>query len=127
MVWNVLCIIGILLIINGLLMIQQGKVLSDVRTAMGRTEDIVCGTAKGFLFLTSTDVMFGVNSRGFIEKAYKIKSGYLRKTKAESLSVEGEKLEGLNTKELFLKSTEQKACALAIRQYRNLTAKKKKM
>lgn len=126
MVWNALCVIGVLLIINGLLMIQQGRILSNVRTSMGNSEEIVCGTTKGLLFLTSTDIMLGVDRKGFIKKAFKIRSGYLRKTKAEALSIEGKKVEELKVNELFQKSGEQKACALAMKQYRNQKAGRRK-
>lgn len=126
MLWNVICIIGILLIVNGLFMIQQGKVLSDVRKSIGEVEDIVSGTAKGLLFLTSTDIMLAVDERGFVKKAFKIKSGYLRITQADSLEFEDRKVDSLVNDDILLKKNEQRACDLAVKKYQQLKNKRKR-
>ncbi|MCI8991936.1 MAG: hypothetical protein HFG80_04270 [Eubacterium sp.] len=117
MLWNIIILIGALFIVNGIVSTCHTRVVEKVRKQMPEQTEIYCGGAKGLLFITSTDVMLAVKKNGCIAKAFCIKSGWLRKSKAEELAIEGWNMNRLRNEIPSLQEKQQKACRMAFRHY----------
>lgn len=124
MLWNILVVIGVMFIINGITMTKHTKALETLRENIGKNADIYSGTQKGLLFMTSTDVMLDIGSNGVIKKAFGIKSGWLRKTMSEELPLNGVRISNLLSHKDELSTAEHKACRMAARQYEIRNRKK---
>lgn len=114
MLWNILLAIGILLVINGVVLTHQGLVVEKVRAAISPFGEIVIGSHKGLLFLTTTAVMMAVSPKGIIKKAKVIRSGYLRRTRSIDLPVEGRNLLMLSPEDVAGDVGLLKACKSAL-------------
>ena len=117
MITTIFLILGILFILNGIASMGNSRVVEKVRGQMPRDCDIFFGGAKGLLLLSSTDALVAVRKNGKIAKAYCIKSGWLRRSKANDLHLDGYKMEKISDHMGEMKGQEQKACSLALRQY----------
>lgn len=117
MLWNILLAIGALLVINGVVLTQQGMVVEKARSYLSRYGDIVTGSHKNFLFLNTTSVMVAVNSRGVITKAKAMRSGYLRPTRTLDLPLAGRNLLELHPEDVVRDDSMARACRAASLQY----------
>ena len=117
MVWNLIILIGALFIVNGLFSMGHSRTVENVRKQMPKKTEIYYGGSRGLLFMPSTDVMLAVQSNGNILKAFSIKSGWLRLSRAEELKISGCKMQSLEKYIDELLPAQQKACKMAVRQY----------
>lgn len=118
MVTGIIMIIGVLFIMNGVTSMGHSRVVERIRRQIPQTCEVIAGGNPGLLMLTSTNVMVGVRSSGRIAKAFSIRSGWLRRSKAEELPLDGLKVEELQEHVESLKPAEQKACMMILRTYR---------
>ncbi len=124
MLWNVLMVLGVLFIINGMTISRHTRALEMIRKKMGKNTEIYSGMHKGLFFLSSTDVMLDVGSNGAVRKAFGIKSGWLRKTTFEEIALGGINIAKLDNHMESLSPAEKKACMMAARQYEIRNRKK---
>lgn len=117
MIWNLMIIIGILFVINGFVSMGHSRAVEKVRGQMPDRAEIYYGGAKGLLFFSSTDVLLAVKNNGSILKAFSIKSGWLRRSRAEELALKGCQIQSLAKEIPALQPAQQKACIMASRQY----------
>ncbi len=117
MVWNLIILIGVLFIINGLFSMGHSRTVENVKKQMPKKTEIYYGGSRGLLFMPSTDVMLAVQNNGNILKAFSIKSGWLRLSKAEELKLSGCRIQSLEQHVNDLPLAQQKACKMAVRQY----------
>lgn len=117
MLWNILLAIGALLVINGVILTQQGVVVGRVRDCLSRYGDIVTGSHRHPLFLNTTSVMMAVNSLGVITKANALRSGYLRPTRTMELPIAGRNLRELYPEDVVTDYSVVKACRAAASRY----------
>lgn len=117
MIPTVFMVLGIVFVLNGISTMRNSKVVENVRAQMPADCEIFYGGSKGLLFLTSTDALVSVQKNGIINKAFCIKSGWLRKSKAENLHFDGYRMEKISDHIGELKGPEQKACSMALHQY----------
>lgn len=117
MIWNLIILIGVLFIVNGLFSMRHSKIVESVKKKMPKKTQIYYGGTKGMLFMPSTDVMLAVQNNGCILKAFTIKSGWLRLSRSEELKLAGCKMQSLEKSIEKLHPAQQKACRMALRQY----------
>ncbi len=118
MVTGIIMLIGVLFILNGITSMGNAKVVSRTREMIPAGCEVFAGGSPGLLMLTSTNIMVGVRPSGRVAKAFVIRSGWLRRSKAEELPVEGCRFDQLQSRMEDRKPAEQKACMMALRNYR---------
>ena len=117
MVWNLIILIGVLFIVNGIFSMGHSRTVENVRKQMPGKTEIYYGGSRGMLFMPSTDVMLAVQKNGNILKAFSIKSGWLRISRAEELDLCGQGILSLENHIGNLNPAQQRACKMAVRQY----------
>ena len=118
MVTGIIMLIGVLFILNGLTSIGNSKVVARTRGQIPANCKVYAGGNPGLLMLTSTNLMVGVRPSGRIAKAFVIRSGWLRRSRAEELPLEGCRMDQLQEKMEGRKQSEQRACLMVLRNYR---------
>lgn len=118
MLTGIIMLIGILFILNGITSIGNTRVVTRTRAMFPNGCEILAGGSPGLLMLTSTNMMIGIRPSGRIAKAFIIRSGWLRKSKTEELPLEGCSVNDVQKKMEGRKPAEQKACMMALRNYR---------
>ena len=118
MVSGIIMLIGVLFILNGISSMGNSKVVERTRKQIPGGCKVYAGGNPGLLMLTSTNLMVGVRPSGRIAKAFVIRSGWLRKSKAEELPLEGCRMDQLQERMEDRKPAEQRACMMVLRNYR---------
>lgn len=118
MVTGIIMLIGVLFILNGLTSMGNSKVVARTRAQIPQGCEVYAGGNPGLLMLTSTNVLVGVQPSGTIRKAFVIRSGWLRRSKAKELPIAGSKIGQLEKKMEDFTPAEQRACMMVLKSYR---------
>ena len=118
MVTGIIMLIGVLFILNGISSMGNSRVVARTRALIPGGCEVYAGGNPGLLMLTSTNIMVGVRPSGRIARAFVIRSGWLRKSKAEELPIKGERIEDLEKCMEDRNPAEQRACMMVLRNYR---------
>jgi|GEM_PF-2814509 len=119
--WDVILIIGVLLIANGIFITQQQFVTAKVdRKVRSSAREIVYGSHKGLLFLTDTQIWMTSTGSGNLGKAYVVRSGIFQAAKSLEYDFNGKNINTLNPDELDIPSYVAGACKVARRNYSKL-------
>ncbi len=111
---NIIAVIGVLLIVNGIFLTQKqyqtAKVDKEMRAA---DEDIICGNYKGLLGLNDTQIWLSTNRKGVISRACAVRAGMFRMAKIQEVDLCGEDIHTMDTTVLNLSENIRRACRVA--------------
>ncbi len=121
--WDVLCVIGALLILNGAFMTQQQIVTEKAdRNARRSGAEVLCGNYKGLLWLTNAQIWVHCDAKGELGQAQVVHAGIFRIAKTYTFDLSGYNIETLEPDSLKLPAFAAGACKAAQRNYRNVQA-----
>lgn len=94
-------IIGILLIVTGIFMMQHQSVSARAdKKAREHGGEIICGNARGLLFLTSSYIWIRADEKGNLGKAWVVRSGIISPARTYEYDLQGENIRTLDVMEL---------------------------
>lgn len=127
-IWDAALIIGVLLVISGFLMVQHQIVTAKAdREARASGEEIICGSAKGMLCLSSSTIWIRADSAGNLGKAWVVRSGIAMPAKSYTYDLNGNNIQTMDiSKQSNIPSFALNACRSAQVNYRRLAEYQKK-
>jgi len=119
--WDILCMIGGLLILNGVFMTQQQIVTEKTdRDARRSGTEVLCGNYKGLLWLTNAQIWMQCDKKGNLGQAQVVHAGLFRIAKRYTFDLSGYHIETLEPDSLKLPAFAIGACKAAQLNYRNV-------